>query len=61
MADEKDHDKNPPRFTTRVTNFRKRTGKHEKDQPCAPKLPPAPGPLPMAGEIDPDHVLNRKH
>ena len=60
MADEKDREEKTPRFTTRVRSFREGAREHEADQPCAPKLPPAPGALPTGGTVDAEHVLNRK-
>ena len=60
MADEKNQEENAPCFTTRVTNFRERARQSESDPPRPPKLPPAPGSIPDAGEVEPDRVLNRK-
>jgi hypothetical protein len=60
MADEKNHEDDAPCFTTRVTNFRERARESESETPRAPKLPPVPGSIPDAGEVDPDRVLNRK-
>jgi hypothetical protein len=60
MADEKEHDENAPCFTTRVTNFRDRARESESNPPRTPKLPPVPGSIPDGGEVDPDHVLDKK-